>query len=171
MKKLFALTAIVGLALSGCASTGTTTPVEPLTSYQRIVEIPNVKQDVIYENSRQWVAKNFRSANSVIQYQDKETGSIIGKGHMDLGCKGLACLAGTETVNFTLQIDAKDNRARVSFTDLDITTNPAPGTYAKPYTSKIFSESSKSQVKKQLDDTINSFTRDIANSATSQQAW
>lgn len=89
---------------------------EPMTSYQRIVDIPNVKQDIIYENSRQWVAKNFQSANAVIQYQDKEVGSIIGKGNTKIPCSsGIICLDGsTQRLEFTFQVDAKDNRARVS---------------------------------------------------------
>lgn len=171
MNKLFALTAVAGLVLSGCASTGTTTPAEPLTSYQRIVDIPNVKQDVIYEQSRQWVARNFRSANAVIQYQDKDTGSIIGKGTSDIPCKGLSCFGSTQTLNFTLQIDAKDNRARISFTDLDITSTPLPGSYHKPQTSKIFAEPYKVIVKQQLDETINSFAKDVSNAAKSQADW
>ena len=80
MKKLVLL-ALPVMTMIGCATVPTS---EPMKSYQRIVDVPNVKQDMVYEGARQWVAKNFKSANSVIQYQDKTVGSIIGKGNMHL---------------------------------------------------------------------------------------
>lgn len=172
MKKLL-LAGAIGLSLVGCATTGTTVPSEPMKDYQRIVEIPNVKQDVIYENSRQWVAKSFKSANSVIQYQDKTAGSIIGKGNVDFSCANfLKCYGRTQPVlEFTFQIDAKDEKARVSFSDINIhhPAGYASGTMAQAITYPATTEQEKTQVKTILDNAINSLSTDIKKTSVNSQ--
>ncbi|MFV4924756.1 DUF4468 domain-containing protein [Acinetobacter baumannii] len=62
----------------------------------------------------------FKSANNVIQYSDKSTGSIIGKGNIPYPCDGfIDCGAfGNDKVNFTIKIDTKENKARVTINDV-----------------------------------------------------
>lgn len=141
-----------------------------MTEYQRIVDIPNVKQDAIYEKSRQWVAKNFQSANAVIQYQDKETGSIIGKGNAKIPCSsGIICLDGSsQHLEFTFQVDSKDNRARISFSDIGIShksANAGIGTFSF----KPSKESEKVQAKKTLDDIVDRLSKDIVSTSSSTE--
>lgn len=172
MNKLLALSA-VSLALVGCA---TVPQAEPVTSYQRIVDIPNVQQDMIYEGSRQWVAKNFKSANSVIQYQDKGTGSIIGKGNIDYPCSFLRCSGGSKPIlQFTFQVDSKDNRARVSFSDLTIYTpssiSPITGIRSTEMNEKITKEIDKTQMKNILDKVIDNLAQDIASPSVGSKDW
>ncbi|WFF39295.1 DUF4468 domain-containing protein [Moraxella nasibovis] len=174
MKKLL-IAGVFGLSLVGCATTSGTVS-EPMNTYQRIVDVPNVKQDMVYEGSRQWVAKNFKSANSVIQYQDKETGSVIGKGNMSYPCSFLRCSGGTSPVlQFTFQVDSKDNRARVSFSDLTIHTpsavSPITGIRSPEMNEKVIKENDKTQTKAILDKVIDDLAQDIASPSVGSKDW
>ena len=73
--------------ITGCASMPQAAN-EPLTKYERIVDISDTSKEKIYEGSRQWFAKSFNDSNSVIKYEDAKTGSIIGKGSMQYNCVG-----------------------------------------------------------------------------------
>lgn len=95
---------------------------EPLEEVLEIIELPNVSQKQVFDASKIWMAQSFKSSNSVIQYEDASTGTIIGKGNMDYPCKGTwSCLAHSNNlVLFTLKIDTKDNKARILFNDLKL---------------------------------------------------
>jgi hypothetical protein len=62
---------------------------QPLGSIVSVVNVPGVKKDALYSSSKIWVAKAFTDSNSVIQYADKEEGSIVGKGNVKYPCDGL----------------------------------------------------------------------------------
>lgn len=123
MKKIFITTVLgVVLSFSGCVSMPTPTD-KPMENIIEVVEIQGYKKDKLFEASKVWVAKSFRSANNVIQYQDQASGTIIGKGNISFPCEGfIDCGAfGKDRVNFTIQIDTKDDRARVSIYDVTVT--------------------------------------------------
>ena len=180
MKKLLAI-ASVGLMLTGCATMTPESAPENLTQYERIIDIPNTSKKEIFEGSKQWFAKSFKNSNSVIKYENLETGSIIGKGNMPYGCDmgTLACaLLDTDdyskrTLEFTLKVDAKDNRARVIFEDL-VRTTPgglnSSGIRFPATTTNIRLQNEVTQVKEMLDTTINSLADDVKNT-TSSTDW
>lgn len=118
MKKIL-LAALVCGGLGGCVAPMTRTDV-PMSDVSRIIDIPNKTKDQIFEDSRMWIAQSFKSANNVIQYADKGTGSIIGKGNIQYPCDGaIDCSAfGNDRINFTMKIDTKDNKARVIISDI-----------------------------------------------------
>lgn len=123
MKKLLIAGMVgFGLILGGCVSMPTPTD-KPMESVVEVVEVQGQKKDQLFESSKVWIAKSFKSANNVIQYQDPATGTIIGKGNIQFPCEGfIDCGAfGKDKVNFTIQIDTKDDRARVSMYDITIT--------------------------------------------------
>lgn len=105
--------------LSGCAG------MKPLTeeqkTIQRVVVVEGVTKDVIFEGVKMWIAENFRSAKAVLEYQDKESGRIIGNGKMDYPCSGIECVAKSDwDVLFTMRVDVKDGKFRLSFTNLQL---------------------------------------------------
>lgn len=129
MKKLLIYGAVMS-SLYGCAvSPELQHSPQPLSQVIQVVEINGQSKDKLFDASKIWVAKAFKSSNNVVQYADKESGSIIGKGNIQFPCEGfIDCGAfGSDRVNFTIKIDTKDNRARLSF--LDITRTPL--TYVK----------------------------------------
>lgn len=95
---------------------------EPLSEVVEIVELPNFTQKQIFDSAKIWMAQSFKSSNSVIQYEDITTGTIVGKGNMQYPCKGTwNCLAHENyLVFFTVKIDTKDNKARILFNDLKL---------------------------------------------------
>lgn len=113
------------LSLAGCAATPIEQPKS--ASFEKIYELPELKKNQVYDGARQWFAVAFKSANAVIQYEDKETGTIIGKGNMGFPCSGaLNCMANQNVlVTFTARVDSKDGKMRVSYDDLVKKSNPS----------------------------------------------
>lgn len=52
----------------------------PISEYVEVVELPNMNKNQIFNSSKIWIAKSFKSSNSVVQYEDAATGTIVGKG-------------------------------------------------------------------------------------------
>lgn len=102
MKKVMMKTVLASLVVSsitvltGCVtSPDMEAAKQPLGSIVSVVNVPGVKKDALYSSSKIWVAKVFTDSNSVIQYADKEEGSIVGKGNVKYPCDGFNdCLAG-----------------------------------------------------------------------------
>lgn len=145
----------------------------PMTQYEKIIEIPNTDKDQVYEGARQWFAKSFRDSNSVLRYQNKETGSIIGKGNAKMSCSGMACLGTPRDLQFTVQVDAKDNKARITFDDLMIHTpyNYNSGMPIQESTSQLRFDEEKENAKKLLDSTVDSFSSDVKVTVTNNDNW
>lgn len=111
MKKLFLgvmliLTMIIGL---GCMHIPKYHPVskEDLV-IQKVVNIPGFTKNQIFEQSKIWIAMNFKSAKAVIEYENKEQGTLIGNG----------ILPNVWSLCFTMKIDIKDEKLKVSFINL-----------------------------------------------------
>ncbi|MNL16717.1 hypothetical protein D3C87_1377690 [compost metagenome] len=54
--------------------------IDAVITYTAIDTIPNYTKEQLQSGLREWIAKNFVSANNVIQMDDKEAGKIIVKG-------------------------------------------------------------------------------------------
>jgi hypothetical protein len=117
------LTTVLGVALlTGC----TLAPVEPVAplepvQLETVYTADGFTQTEIYDSVRQWFALVFRSANAVIQYEDKSTATIIGKGSVPYTCvKGIECVYGTDKdrLEFTIRVDTKDGKLKVTYENL-----------------------------------------------------
>ncbi len=82
----------------------------------RDIQMP---RDQIFDNAALWIAEFFRSSKAVIDLKDKEIGTIIGNGSfrqkIDWGA--------TMPMTFKLRIDVRENRYRMTFSDVEIVTN------------------------------------------------
>ncbi len=107
MKKLLGLL-LFSIFFSSCMSAPAILPPDQLI-IRRVIEVQKPKEE-LYSISMNWMAKTFKSAKAVIEYQDKEEGKIIGKGMMVVKY-GLGIPADTF---FTLTIETKDNKLRIS---------------------------------------------------------
>lgn len=103
MKKLIVAFFMVVLCVS-CA----TAPAGEPAAVERIIEVQKSKSE-IFVASMDWIAKTFVSAKAVIEYQDKEAGKIVGHG---VALVNYAILP--VDTHFTLTIDVKDGKARIS---------------------------------------------------------
>jgi hypothetical protein len=110
-------------------SDGTILPFDETThqiTYQGVVEVPGATKDQLYTRAYEWLAKTYRSANAVIQMQDKEAGRLMGKGAALVSIKGFS--AGF--VRHTLTVYLKDGRYKYVLTDLEHEATGAHNIYS-----------------------------------------
>ena len=67
------LTALLILSLTGC---GTLTM--PTTPIVKVVPVEKEKQNSLYVKASNWMVETFNNSKSVIQFRDKESGTISG---------------------------------------------------------------------------------------------
>lgn len=121
MRCLKLIFSMIPLFLAGCAG------LQPITdadlTFERIVEAPGYSKEQIFNGTKIWIAENFRSAKAVLEYESKDTGTLIGNGTIPYQCSGsgLECMAwaGVE-VRFTMRVDIKDQKFRLTFSNLPI---------------------------------------------------
>ncbi len=110
MKRIIVLLSAL-LVFAGCASQVTVN--EEDRQYQEIVDFPGKNKDEIFDLISQSMSNVFVSAESVIDYENSESGKIIGKGVAEI----IYTIAPTYT-HYTLTVEVKDERVRFSFTDM-----------------------------------------------------
>lgn len=115
-------------------------PLDPDTqkfTYAEVIEEPGTKAD-LYARAREWFVHAYKSADDVIQLDDKENGQIIGKGKFSVYLS-----MNTRYVRHTVTIEIKDNKYRYIITSfiLDwgngIATEPFE-TVQKMYHKKLY---------------------------------
>ncbi|MHC3124764.1 DUF4468 domain-containing protein [Acinetobacter sp. GN11] len=130
-----------------------------------VVELPNMNKDQIFNSSKIWIAKNFKSSNAVVQYEDLATGTIIGKGNMPSPCKGTwDCMAKKDSLLlFTLKVDTKDNKSRLTFSDMSVKINTKGTTkfVAAGQEFKTVSEKDNEVIQSGLKEIITNYKKDI----------
>lgn len=109
--KITMITSIVILFLSGCGQ-----PVVP-SEQLKYIEVIEHKENSsnAFELSKMWLAITFNDSKSVVEYTNPEKGIIIGKGvlkNVDYGTMV------TMDTRFTLKIEVKDNKSRLTFQDM-----------------------------------------------------
>jgi hypothetical protein len=119
-----AITFFAMLLLTSCAG------LEPVPESERTFEgvfaAPGFTKDQIFTATRIWIAENFRSAKAVIEYENKEDGTLIGNGVISYPCDGIDCIAkGDWKVPFTMRVDTKDQKFRLTFSNLRLTWPPS----------------------------------------------
>jgi Domain of unknown function (DUF4468) with TBP-like fold len=107
---------VAAIATSGCATPEFATNEE--MKHEFIVALPGMKKEELFEKTLKWIALNFRSAKAVVEYQDKETGSVIGNGSTKVTLDGLFTPY-TADLLFTMNVDIRDEKARVRFLNLE----------------------------------------------------
>lgn len=123
MKRSILVWLMVGFVY-GCAG------LQPITEQERtfdaVFDAPGFKKDQIFNATKIWVAENFRSAKSVLEYESKEDGILIGNGVIPYPCKGFDCMSTQEkTTSFTMRIDMKDDKFKLAFSNIRIITSPS----------------------------------------------
>lgn len=97
------------IVMTGCSGFHKMAPNE--MQIQRVIEVDNTPKSAMFDKSRMWYATAFRSANSVIQYENKENGTIMGNGNVSD-----TMMMVRYTLRFSLSTEVKDNKARITAT-------------------------------------------------------
>jgi len=73
MRKI--LMAALVVIVSGCA--GMQPVSEADRTFDAVFEVQDTSKDKIFTATKIWIAENFRSAKSVIEYENKEEGTLL----------------------------------------------------------------------------------------------
>ena len=92
---------------------GTNAAEEDPVQYQVIESVALSKVD-IYRNSLIWITDSFRSARKVIDFKDEDLGIITVRGNLDLKIGWGVYMK----FDFEMKIEAKDERYRLTFSDV-----------------------------------------------------
>lgn len=94
--------------------------------FNEVIQVDSITKDLLYYNAKVFFAEVFKSANDVIQMDDKENGVLIGKGFTNVYAKavfrdGLIIyldFTGTVQMWYTIKIQCKDNRYKYDIYDI-----------------------------------------------------
>lgn len=82
--------------------------------YSAIVEAQGLSAEQLYQSAKEWFIRSFDNANFVIQNDDKQGGSIIGKGSYNINRQ--FCIDDSK-VTFVIKIDIKDGKYKYQIND------------------------------------------------------
>lgn len=92
-------------------------------NYNDIVKTDSIVKQELYSNAKLFFANKFKSANDVIQLDDKENTIIVGKGYNDIFIKSKTSSFKTQ-LWFTIKIQCKDGRYKYEIYDLYFKSYP-----------------------------------------------
>jgi hypothetical protein len=94
-----------------------------------IIRAAPLPKDALFTQTVLWIAETIRSPRSVIQFQDRDLGTIVGNGSYDMSIDGgfLPFLSPVNVpVSYKVRIDVRDNRYRMTFSDVRLYLDAAP---------------------------------------------
>jgi hypothetical protein len=112
------LLASFALCAFSCAPSQEATQEE--MTHEFIVAFPGLRRGQVFDATMKWMANYFVSAKHVIEYQDKESGTIVGNG---VGKVNTGSILGDISLYFTMNIDVRDEKARIRFENLETSYN------------------------------------------------
>lgn len=113
MKKVYFIIAVMIFVICGCAGMQGKPP-----GYvpEKIVSVPGLTKNQIFDQTKIYIAENFKSAKAVLEYENKETGTIIGNGVSKYPSDGIR--GSSWTISYTMRVDIKDERYRCTFMNI-----------------------------------------------------
>ncbi|RZQ55443.1 hypothetical protein CWI82_08645 [Pseudidiomarina tainanensis] len=148
------------LTVAGCQSTE---PYQPAV-VTNVVEV-SASQQEIYTKARQWFSEYFVSGESVIDYEDAESGTIIGNGITTIGVEEPFGLVAFK-VDFTMRVDTKDGKFKAEY-KINKHLNVGSGQSVEMYS---VTEERKAKAKKAVE-AITADLRQYIDSAPSSDDW
>lgn len=116
---------------------------------EQVVQLPGKNQQQVYLGVKMWLAQTFRSAKAVIELDDPQNGVVVGNGNIAYACL-TGCMGKTDwRVAFTMRIEMKDQKARVTFTGLRILIPPQAGIHG-PMDNPVYAQSDMDNIKPAL---------------------
>lgn len=103
-------TILLALFIAGCAGLDTT---NQQLLHEAVIQTPGLSADKIHEKTKLWVARNFRSAKSVIGYDDPKNHLLTGNGSINVPIY----MATDSPMGFKFTIESKDNRFKITYSD------------------------------------------------------
>ncbi len=89
-------------------------------TYSEVVTLKDsISKDELFSRAKICFTHLFKNSKSVIQNEDKEAGSIIGKGNLKVYARALGTNYDGGFVNFTITISVKQGRYKYTITDFN----------------------------------------------------
>jgi len=129
MKQQAAVLLVTFALVGGCAMQ----PYVPIET-AAVVELAGQKQRDIYNKTRQWFSQYFVSGASVVDYENQETGTIIGNGVATIGSDPFGLI--TYRIHYNIRIDTKDEKLRAVTKIIKHTNTDSKSTYDVSYLSE-----------------------------------
>ena len=105
-------------------------------TFVRVIEVPGVSKEDLYVRALSYFTYTYVSGDDVVQVEDKEAGTIIGKGVYPKVHIGVNLVATTVNTWHILRVDVKDGRVRAIVT-LTSYENIITGGYGGPSVAKF----------------------------------
>lgn len=113
-RPMLSVVLLISVVLVGACATRTATP-EQEESLERIESFPGVSERELYDRAEDWIARNFKSADDVVQLRDPDSARIIARGlarpSLDLGFQ--------RAFTYTMILDFQEERMRVRYENLE----------------------------------------------------
>jgi hypothetical protein len=93
--------------------------------YERIDSMPNASKLDLYNKAKIWFVNTFNSAKAVIQMDDKDAGTLMGKGLTGFDAGNLMTGPIKQYINYTININLKDNKYRMQIYDIYVSDGNA----------------------------------------------
>ena len=113
------------------ADTAPTLPIDSethLIAYTSVKEIPDATKEELYARGKVYFANAFKSAQNVIQADDREAGLVIGKAWQQVYISSLG-LSIPMKLWYTVKLAFKDGRYRYDVTDFMLEASPSRYNY------------------------------------------
>lgn len=128
--------------------------VTKLITYEEVVLVAGVNKDELHSRAREWFARVFNSAKSVIQMDDSRSGKMIGKGSAQASYTAMGQTVEYDLL-YTVSITAKDHKFRYEISSFIFDmTGPYNTSFVKTThnAEKIFSDNTDEIQKLKLPD-------------------
>lgn len=98
---------------------------QPL-EFSKVVQAEGKSADEIYSSVKVWIAENYRSAQDIIQLDDKQGGIIVLKAAHQFNYSTMSAPSFPGPIHYTLKISIKDGRFKVDMDKIyhESTTGP-----------------------------------------------
>jgi uncharacterized protein YceK len=103
------------LIMQGCGSMVGTKASADGTPVVKVIPVENVSQNKLYVRANNWMVGAFTDAKSVVQFSDKESGTITGKYYLSPITASTQYGAGTDAYAL-INIQVKDGASKITIT-------------------------------------------------------
>jgi len=88
---------------------------EKLIEYSEVVQVESASKDALYSAARLWFADTFKSSDSVLELEDRASGTLVGRGWMPVNNGGLA----SRQLWTSIKIQCKEGRYKYTIYDIE----------------------------------------------------
>jgi hypothetical protein len=121
-----------GVLLAACAGTPPPEPAEAEDLFlQEILEIPGASREQLFEHAKVWAARQFSGELDVIRFANRDQGVIMAKTFINHSRPNKTWGSDQFEFRFSLMVETKDERMRVTFNNMSLIGTYGPETILK----------------------------------------